>query len=192
MPRISQLQSLTAADNSDEIAIVDVSASTTKKITRGDLLKAPLPANSVTTAAITDGAVTSEKVNSATFTVYDSGQLANWSDTGVSNSNFIEKLSQTLSGLVIGQKYEVTIQCSEFYGNVASSAQALVGRIDGTPIVTARQAQAVTNFSSAALYQSRTFTASDTSHTLTVGYNRTIGSSTSITAIAPRVTVRVF
>ena len=52
MPRISQLPSLTTADNSDEIAIVDTSASTTKKITRGDLLKAPLPANSVTTAAL--------------------------------------------------------------------------------------------------------------------------------------------
>ena len=68
MPRISQLPSLTAADNSDEIAIVDVSSSTTKKITRGDLLKAPLPANSVTTAAIQDGAVTSDKIDFATLT----------------------------------------------------------------------------------------------------------------------------
>lgn len=67
MPRISQLPSLTAADNSDEIAIVDVSAAATKKITRGDLLKAPLPANSVTTAAITDGAVTAPKIDFTTF-----------------------------------------------------------------------------------------------------------------------------
>lgn len=62
MPRISQLPSLTTADNTDEIAIVDVSASTTKKITRGDLLKAPMPADSVTTAAIADGAVTAAKI----------------------------------------------------------------------------------------------------------------------------------
>lgn len=56
MPRISQLPSLIAADNADEIAIVDVSASTTKKITRGDLLKAPLPTKSVTLPAINGGA----------------------------------------------------------------------------------------------------------------------------------------
>ena len=67
MPRISQLPSLTTADNADEIAIVDVSASTTKKITRGDLLKAPLPNNSVTTAAIANNAVTAPKIDSATF-----------------------------------------------------------------------------------------------------------------------------
>lgn len=72
MPRISQLQSLAAADNSDEIAIVDVSASTTKKITRGDLLKAPLPANSVTTAAIADGAVTGSKISSYKVSRQDS------------------------------------------------------------------------------------------------------------------------
>ena len=41
MPRISQLPSLATADNADEIAIVDVSSSTTKKITRGDFLKPP-------------------------------------------------------------------------------------------------------------------------------------------------------
>lgn len=67
MPRISQLPSLTIADNSDEIAIVDVSSSTTKKITRGDLLKAPLPDNSVTTAAVANGAITADKVDFATF-----------------------------------------------------------------------------------------------------------------------------
>lgn len=39
MPRISQLQSLTTADASDELAIVDTSASTTKKISKGDYLK---------------------------------------------------------------------------------------------------------------------------------------------------------
>lgn len=63
MPRISQLPSLTTADNADEIAIVDVSASTTKKITRGDILKAPLPNNSVTTAAIADASITNAKLS---------------------------------------------------------------------------------------------------------------------------------
>ena len=55
------MSSLTTAENSDALAIVDVSGSITNKITRGDLLKAPLPANSVTTAAIKDGAVTNDK-----------------------------------------------------------------------------------------------------------------------------------
>lgn len=67
MPRISNLPALTTPDNSDELAIVDTSASVTKKITRGDLLKAPLPTDSVTTAAIADGAVTASKIDFATF-----------------------------------------------------------------------------------------------------------------------------
>ncbi len=67
MPRISQLPNLTAADNADEIAIVDVSSSTTKKITRGDLLKSPLPTNTVTTAAVVDNAITAGKVDLTTF-----------------------------------------------------------------------------------------------------------------------------
>lgn len=47
----------------DEIAIVDASAATTKKITRADLLKgAALPADTVDTQAIADGAVTPEKL----------------------------------------------------------------------------------------------------------------------------------
>lgn len=67
MPRISALPSLTTADNSDELPIVDVSASVTKKITRGDLLKAPLPTNSVTTAAITNASVTEPKIDFSSF-----------------------------------------------------------------------------------------------------------------------------
>lgn len=67
MPRISALTSLTTADNADELPIVDVSASVTKKITRGDLLKAPLPTNAVTTAAITNGSVTEAKIDFSTF-----------------------------------------------------------------------------------------------------------------------------
>ena len=67
MPRISNLPALTTPDNSDELAIVDTSASVTKKITRGDLLKAPLPTDSVTTAAITNGTITADKINTSSF-----------------------------------------------------------------------------------------------------------------------------
>ena len=80
MPRISQLPSLTAADNSDEIAIVDVSSSTTKKITRGDLLKAPLPNNAVTTAAVTDNAVTAPKIDFTTLSTTE--KVVGKDDTG--------------------------------------------------------------------------------------------------------------
>lgn len=63
MPRISQLPSLTVPDSGDELAIVDTSAATTKKISRTDFLKgAPLPTDTVTTAAIQDGAVTAPKI----------------------------------------------------------------------------------------------------------------------------------
>lgn len=51
MPRISQLTALTSADAGDVFAIVDVSASTTKKITKADLLKnAPTSFNDNTIA----------------------------------------------------------------------------------------------------------------------------------------------
>lgn len=64
MPRISALTALTTVDNADELAIVDVSASVTKKITRAALLSsAPLPNNTVTTAAIADNAVTAIRLD---------------------------------------------------------------------------------------------------------------------------------
>ena len=64
MPKISQLTALTVPDSGDELAIVDSSASTTKKITRTNLLKgAPLPADTVDTQAIADGAVTTDKLD---------------------------------------------------------------------------------------------------------------------------------
>ena len=66
MPRISQLTSLTVPEANDEIAIVDVSSATTKKITRADLLKgADLPNDTVTTDSIADGAVTGAKIDPA-------------------------------------------------------------------------------------------------------------------------------
>ena len=53
---------MTVPEANDEIAIVDASAATTKKITRADFLKgAALPADTVDTQAIADGAVTPDK-----------------------------------------------------------------------------------------------------------------------------------
>ena len=64
MPKISQLTALTVPDSGDELPIVDSSASTTKKITRTNLLKgAPLPADTVDTQVIDDGSVTAPKIN---------------------------------------------------------------------------------------------------------------------------------
>ena len=63
MPRISQLTAKTTPASGDEIAIVEVATSTTKKITRADLLKgADLPNDTVTTSAIKDKAVTTDKI----------------------------------------------------------------------------------------------------------------------------------
>ena len=62
MPRISDLISYTAPSNSDLLAIVDQAGAVTKKITRADLLKGTaLPADTVTTPAITDASVTPAK-----------------------------------------------------------------------------------------------------------------------------------
>ena len=80
MPRISQLPSLTEADNSDEIAIVDVSSSTTKKITRGDLLKA-LPAIQY------GGGVLNPGDNYKTFTPASDGLLTVFANGRRNNSN---------------------------------------------------------------------------------------------------------
>ena len=69
MPRISQLPAKTTPASGDEIAIVEVATSTTKKITRADLLKgADLPNDTVTTGAIKNGAVTTNKIADSNVT----------------------------------------------------------------------------------------------------------------------------
>ena len=67
MPKISELPALTTANNNDAIAIVETSTATTKRITRGDLLKSPLPANAVNNQAIAEKAVTADKIDLATI-----------------------------------------------------------------------------------------------------------------------------
>ena len=69
MPKISELPALTTANNNDAIAIVETSTATTKRITRGDLLKSPLPANAVNNQAIAEKAVTADKIDFATMPV---------------------------------------------------------------------------------------------------------------------------
>ena len=81
MPRISDLTSYTAPSNSDLLAIVDQAGAVTKKITRADLLKGTaLPADTVTTPAITDASVTPAKwANPYKFFAYRSSA---WSTNG--------------------------------------------------------------------------------------------------------------
>ena len=63
---------MTQPEANDEIAIVDASAATTKKITREDFLKgADLPADTVDTQAIADGAVTADKIAANAITAND-------------------------------------------------------------------------------------------------------------------------
>ena len=70
MPRISDLSSLTAPSNDDELAIVDKAGAITKKIKRSDLLKGtPLPADSIDTNAVQYGAVTPDKRSGGFFSV---------------------------------------------------------------------------------------------------------------------------
>ena len=98
MPRISDLTSYTAPSNSDLLAIVDQAGAATKKITRADLLKGTaLPADTVTTAAISDEAVSGAKI--ANTTIPDikllngkvkhrqGGSPSNWTTVGATNYN---------------------------------------------------------------------------------------------------------
>ena len=84
MPRISALPSLTTVDGTDELAVNDVSASTTKKATKSDLLKdaATYMTNStVTTPKIADDAVTAAKID--------------WAATGANGGIWWEELGRT-------------------------------------------------------------------------------------------------
>ena len=87
MPRISDLTSMSAPNNNDLLAIVDMAGAVTKKITRADLLKGTaLPADTVTTPAIVDGAVTGAKI--ATY------RVARQNDT----TNVTENTAKILTG----------------------------------------------------------------------------------------------
>lgn len=80
MPRISQLTSLTTPDAADELPIVDTSASVTKKISVGDLLKSAISfitPGTVTTAALADGAVTPVKRSGGFATGVIAGSVLN-------------------------------------------------------------------------------------------------------------------
>jgi len=114
MPRISQLPSLTSPDDSDEIAIVDTSAATTKKITREDFFTgAPLPADTITTAAIEDGAVTTPKLSPGSI---DGAVVLQ--DNSVTEVKSIVKSSYSTTEVNTGAKwvdnkniYKKTISC---------------------------------------------------------------------------------
>jgi hypothetical protein len=61
--KIPSYSALTAPTDNDLLVIEDMTSSSTKKITRGNFLSGtPLPANTVNTQAVADGAITSPKV----------------------------------------------------------------------------------------------------------------------------------
>ena len=96
MPRISQLPAKTVPASGDEIAIVEVATSTTKKITRADLLKgAPLPDNSVTTPAITNSSVTADKLG-------DSGWVNATLEAGFSGSLYYRRIGSFVNVVMTG------------------------------------------------------------------------------------------
>ncbi len=115
MPRISQLPALTVPEANDEIAIVDASAATTKKITRADFLKgAALPADTVTEVSIADDAVTPRTIAQNTW--------QNWTPTFTS--------SMTISALNIQEaKYR---DCGTYYEYRITSTFTLAGTATNT------------------------------------------------------------
>lgn len=129
MPRISNLTSLTTADDSDQLAIVDTSASVTKKITRGDLLKGPFPANSVTTPAITDASVTAQKIDFTTLLLGSHIRITDFSTTGTNTQITGASISVTIT---TGMKIKITVS-GPVASNTNSPSNTGVSIWDGTP-----------------------------------------------------------
>lgn len=133
MPRISALTALTTVDNADELAIVDVSASVTKKITRAALLSsAPLPNNTVTTAAIADGAVTTAKIadNAVVADKIDQNTILIGFDeqntTGTVFNTFATIATTTVTIPTGVTKIEVFAELSELRKNAAGTVNAAI------------------------------------------------------------------
>jgi hypothetical protein len=136
LPRISDLISYTAPSNSDLLAIVDQAGAVTKKITRADLLKGTaLPADTVTTPAITDASVTPDKLSLSPATTSNSA-------TGTTGSS---SYTTTLSGGGTTPSATVTIGANGL-ALVSISADAYV---DGAS-KTARMSFAVSGASTVA------------------------------------------
>lgn len=99
MPRISALPSLTTVDGADELPVVDVSASTTKKATKADYLKDAatyLTAGSIPTGAYEDESVTDDKIDFTTFqapvsTTGSNATVTNGNTAVTMNYPFVEK-----------------------------------------------------------------------------------------------------
>ena len=126
MPRISGLPSLAAADDADEIAIVDVSSSTTKKITRGDLLKSPLPKIQY------GGGNLSGNTTTRTFTPISSGLLVVKSHSRRNQAGAADNVMDiSISGAI-----SVIAYAGIGYGtaDAFASAQALATVATGTPV----------------------------------------------------------
>ena len=139
MPRISQLVSLTAVDNADELAIVDVSASVTKKITRAALLSsAPLPNNTVTTTSVSDGAITYAKTDGKIWWE-ELGRTTLASAADLLSSTFTTKkyLRVIVSVLPTGG----TIEPSVRFNSDSSANYAVAVNTNGTVSAAANQAQ---------------------------------------------------
>jgi len=109
LPRISQLTALTAVDNADELAIVDVSASVTKKITRSAFLSsAPLPNNTVTTAAITQNSVDASKLATNAITLGTSSITSNFTTSSTTPVQ-ITGLTSTVTIPAGGRRIKITV-----------------------------------------------------------------------------------
>jgi len=132
MPRISALPSLTTVDGTDELAVNDVSASTTKKATKSDLLKdaATYMTNStVTTPKIADNAVTASKLATNAITLGYSQITAAFS---TSSTIAVQVTGLTVSVTIPsgGRRVKVTAFCRNVYN--AATAYNLLSIWDGT------------------------------------------------------------
>ena len=119
---------MSAPNNNDLLAIVDMAGAVTKKITRADLLKGTaLPADTVTTAAISDEAVSGAKI--ANTTIPDikllngkvkhrqGGSPSNWTTVGATNYDTSAENVKIQVGSVYNNASPKTITFPETFTN---------------------------------------------------------------------------
>lgn len=134
MPKISELSSETTPADGDLLAIVDIAGVITKKITRDDFLTGTaLPNDTVTTAAIADGAVTPAKLAL-------SGSVTTYSNPGAGTGTFyyaniggIKELWGAFTGLATGSTGTLTLPVGFF--TTIQSITVTAGPVSGTAAV---------------------------------------------------------
>lgn len=173
MPRISALPSLTTVDGGDQIPVVDVSASVTKKATKSDLLKdtaSYLTAGSITTGSYADDSVTAEKIDIDSFNWYGyrNGTVNTTAGSGFAFTALNGGLTVVFPA-ISGKVYELTLT-SAYVVPASNTQYDIAAQISGTTVVGATATNGNSNVIGIPMTARRPWTAPSTGNfTLTCG-----------------------